>query len=1739
MTLTAANIPPANADAQAIIAHALAELERNNPNQTNGEWLEEITVLAAPHLKDWDIDQCWGWSNWPERATHYPNTRQKDIGIDAVALRSDGRHIAIQCKARQLDANRRGGDIPKPEIDKFGNASANAFWAELWLVTNGDNRISDEAAQVISTHDRERRIKLINIHPALTDQQQAAARPPEFCPHCETADAPATDTADAVPPRRTKQCMQDEAVSESVRLLREHVHSNSDDIPVGEARGQLILPCGTGKTRISLRIVEELTPPGELAIVLCPSIALVSQIRREYLQHRAAPLRALAVCSDESAGYDPKKESSRNTAADPTLDNSNVSAAEIKGKVTTDPAEIADWMQQGRSAPKVSVIFGTYQSGHRIAEALRQTGITAQVMIADEAHRTAGPRRRRKDDDNAKLRDFALCHDNEQFPAVYRLYQTATPRIYDTSKVDWSKAGDWIVHTMDDKKTFGVELYSKSYKEAVNNGWLADYRIIAVAVNGPDELRLANQLAGQTESKGRQSLTTPHFLRGLAFALAMGGAARGAEDEPLPIKSCIAFMNTVDKSKNMANDLQTAAVRDWLQERLNNDGRGQTAAAYQLEHLDATNKVAARENAKDLLGLADAANPHGIINVGIFGEGTDAPSLSAVAFLEPRRSPIDVVQAVGRAMRTAPGKEFGYIICPIVIPHNADPETWLSTSGPEDGWRELGQILLALRSHDSRITDELAGLMQLYLPKPPEIEHSIVAIADDEQGIFYHEHSGPRGAVEQAIVQVLDGHSKPEQVFRPLGDLPNPPPVEPTPGGEDDPAVSVSYDQAAAAEPGSISEDSPGYTIAPEPIQIFSGKKHSDGSNELRLDTVEREKSPVDGVPGKVNYEKTKAKGRKMINEGEGLHINPVERARRRTREEVAEQSALRLLKLTADGAKAITMNVLAKSGLTNNRVMRDLNLLKESVGVAAYHLREDELLPALNRHFRLDNLKAESLAKQADGCTIAALLMMNAAMLHQRIANGQWLSGIGSLDEIKNAANPVRLILRQWRAIIVHDFRPVLEPAINAIDAIEDTGKLAGLERALHHLAAEAARIAETYADMGADHAGPLFNQVMGNQASDGAFFTRPAAASIAARLTLDACESQSPPLAEDQEKPPFGKRGVGGINPAPDWTSPAVWRQHKAVDLACGSGTLLAALLTDLKRRARQQGATPGQIAALQKIAVEETLKGMDINPVSLQLAASQLTAGNHDIRYRKMGLHLMPYGPQPGAPAPIAAGTLELLGQQAIVPRAGAMDLGDDQIRSQAVWQDAHNPELEDAVDAAQAARIVIMNPPFTNRTKLGEKFPKAIQESLRQRADHLEGTLVRHDQELAGFVDKNSIGPLFTALADKCLTNSGGVFAMIEPTIALTAPSKQSKRLLLASRYHIHTILTCHQPGQINMSQNTSINESIVIAVKHDGPKPPTRFINLDKLPADETEVEQWHQRLMQCDGGNLSDGWGEVSWSPVDSIESGDWTPAIWRSPALAVAASQFANDATMQTIAASGLSPKATGQMLRGSFERAAAGPPGSFPILSSKGTDGQIRIESRPDEHWIPKKRDESIRQANGGTYPQVEQMLQKAGHLLITAGQDNCTGRLTATASDEPYVGNGWSPVDGLTPEEAKALAVFINSTPGRLQLMRTLGKKLAFPVYSTTEAARIRIPDVKDARIRQILAGCWEATRDEEVPQFRDGECGVRQQWDAAVAAALGWDGAELARLRHLLHQEPHVRGLGYNQYADAVE
>ena len=1000
------------------ISDALSRIGEMSSKETDGKWLEHLTVECAPQIAEWDIEESWMWNKWPERMKHGYG---RDIGIDVVARRSDGKYVAIQCKSRKLSEDGKGSPVTWRELSTFFGVSAENMWGERWIVTNGDVSISDRVP-----YTGEKPMKLVNLRADLLKQLDLTPIPSETYPHCDDSDI------------QTRDCMQKEAVSESIRILQEI--SNG---PTGVARGRIVLPCGTGKSRIALRIVEHLTQKGEVSVVLVPSIALVAQLRREFLFNAQEPLRVIAVCSDDTAG------SGSDLSTDPTVDTSKTKASEVKGTVTTNAAEIAGWMNEiNQNQKHIGIIFSTYQSSHQIADALKKSDKKQlSTVIADEAHRTAGLRRIQSLE--KKLRDFTVCHDQSRFPAKFRIYQTATPKVYKLGRHSPRKNDKWVVRSMDDQSVFGVELYRRSYMDAVKNKWLSDYRIIAIGVNDEDAYTTANNIAAESDRK----LSTTNSLRGLALALVMGGVLRDSSAE---IKSSINFVNTIRKSKEFTKLLQRKDVRDWVQRRMTEWKVEGEAANYRLEHLDASSTVSTREEAKARLAAGTMKRPHGVINVGIFGEGTDAPSLSAVGFLEARKSPVDVIQAVGRVMRRSPGKKMGYIICPIVIPPGTDAETWLCNSGPDDGWKELGQILLALRAHDSRIEDELSNLMDVVVPSfPPERVTTLVTLGRKANRAEHYEHHGKPGEVEKDVVDVLRGEVKPGEKLKPINQ-------------------------------------------ASSPERIVSGYLNKDGSVQLYEGGVVREKSKADGTPAPVNIPKSKKKGKEMLNGKEGRKISP-----KRPR----PQDHTPHLFEYADAA-GITINLLERSGLGHNRPQRDVNILRESIEESTEYLLQDELASVLDSHFNLDALDDNKRKSQADGCTIASLLLMNASMLHQRIASGGWLNEISTMDKLKNSVNTATKFHDQWNDITCHDFVPVMKPAIDVIRIVRDSGRLEGLNRALRHLSAEAERIAESYADLGADHAGPLFNQVMGNQASDGAFFSRPPVASLLARLTLDIAE-------------------------------------------------------------------------------------------------------------------------------------------------------------------------------------------------------------------------------------------------------------------------------------------------------------------------------------------------------------------------------------------------------------------------------------------------------------------------------------------------------------------------------------------------------------------------------------------------------------------------------------------------------
>ncbi|MDD9885169.1 MAG: DEAD/DEAH box helicase family protein, partial [Gammaproteobacteria bacterium] len=455
----------------------------------------------------------------------------------------------------------------------------------------------------------------------------------------------------------------------------------------GRHRGRLIMACGTGKTFTALRIAEQLAPGRNANILfIAPSIALVAQARREWLAHTRRPLACTVICSDKTAGR---------TAAE------DIGAFEITCEVTTDPARIAAALGAKIPQNTARVVFCTYQSLDKLSAAQVEHNAAAfNLAIIDEAHRTTGYL------DESRAGQFQIIHDREKIRADRRLYMTATPRIYDVSK---SKTDDTAhIVDMNDETTYGREFYRLSFKKAVEAGMLCDYRVIALGITEDsmsdglrDALtRLNDDIGGVGKGADAQAR-----LAAFAIALAINGIVEG-KNAPGVLARTIAYASNIRRSRWFADALVDEEMSSEV--ALNSGKPNAAALPITAEHLDGTSSALRRNAAlRDLNSDAGETSPRLITNAQLFTEGVDVPALNAVAFLDPRQSKVDTIQAVGRVMRRddASGKTLGYIVVPVILPPGAELLDALNED--KSRFKTLGNVLRALQSHDERLYTEL------------------------------------------------------------------------------------------------------------------------------------------------------------------------------------------------------------------------------------------------------------------------------------------------------------------------------------------------------------------------------------------------------------------------------------------------------------------------------------------------------------------------------------------------------------------------------------------------------------------------------------------------------------------------------------------------------------------------------------------------------------------------------------------------------------------------------------------------------------------------------------------------------------------------------------------------------------------------------------------------------------------------------------------------------------------------
>ncbi len=491
---------------------------------------------------------------------------------------------------------------------------------------------------------------------------------------------------DLLHPERTKYKPKKHKLKKRQQEALEHVIEGFKK----DKRGRLIMACGTGKTLTSLHIAEKLVSNKGNILLMVPSIGLMSQTLHEWAEQRSEDQRYLAVCSD--AQVDKREE-------DITLEDLAIPA-------TTKAEKIHKVLSAKEN--RRTVVLCTYHSLDRIKQAQDKGAPKFDLVICDEAHRTTGI--------EGSL--FSKINHEDYIKADKRLYMTATPRIYTEEAKAKAKEKDIGVFSMDDKSAYGPQFYRLDFSDAVAENLLSDYKVIILNVNKEYVHKEMQALI----SKGDNEFPLDDIAKIIGCYKGLRDQGEGKKGTFL--KRAVMFAQNIKISKHLSK--QFKHVVDVLDEKENDNFTCNT------EHVDGSYGSLERSRLLDWLEQDAGSNEHGEIcnilsNVRCLTEGIDVPSLDAVLFMHPRQSQVDVVQAVGRVMRRAEGKDYGYIILPVAISAGASIDETLNSNEYKKVWA----VLNALRSHDNRF-NAMINKVDLNDKKPKAISVIGVGFGSDD-----------------------------------------------------------------------------------------------------------------------------------------------------------------------------------------------------------------------------------------------------------------------------------------------------------------------------------------------------------------------------------------------------------------------------------------------------------------------------------------------------------------------------------------------------------------------------------------------------------------------------------------------------------------------------------------------------------------------------------------------------------------------------------------------------------------------------------------------------------------------------------------------------------------------------------------------------------------------------------------------------------------------------------------------
>ena len=609
------------------------------------------------------IEKVWMWSDFPYR------NNIGDTGIDLVAKTVYDEYWAIQCKFYAEEH-----EITKGDVDTFLATSSKYFYV------NGEKRKYDYRLFASTTNYYSK-----NAEETLLDQD-----PPVGRISLETLLESQIDWKKYSP-------VQNVIELKDKKTPRNHQNKAIKDVLYGfkkHDRGKLIMACGTGKTFTSLRIAEEQLNGRGNVLFLVPSIALASQTLTEWAAQCRYSFNAAIVCSDNKAS---KGEES----------------IDLGFPSTTDVNRLKKWTDKCKVDGKdMNFIFSTYQSIDVVSNFQKMTDYQFDMIICDEAHRTTGVTL--SDEDESY---FVKVHDDNFIHAKKRLYMTATPRIYGDAAKGKAISVNAELCSMDDESIYGPEFHRLSFSDAVKQNLLSDYKVLVLAVDEEYvKKELQDLLKGANhELQLEDSVKIMGCWNGLS-KISTWDEKENFVTDPLPMKRAVAFCNRIKDSQKLVEMFKT--IQKHVKEDKYNP-ESKNLVNIDIRHVDGSfNALEKKECINWLKEDIEDGNCRILTNARCLSEGVDVPALDAVMFLNPRSSMVDIIQSVGRVMRKAEGKKYGYVILPIGISASEDPDESLDKN---EKYKLVWEILQALRAHDDRFNNTI-NKIELNKRKPDQIQ---------------------------------------------------------------------------------------------------------------------------------------------------------------------------------------------------------------------------------------------------------------------------------------------------------------------------------------------------------------------------------------------------------------------------------------------------------------------------------------------------------------------------------------------------------------------------------------------------------------------------------------------------------------------------------------------------------------------------------------------------------------------------------------------------------------------------------------------------------------------------------------------------------------------------------------------------------------------------------------------------------------------------------------------------------